>query len=44
MIVATVDYGSEITSSMRFENIFTTQFHPEKSQDSGLKLLKNYLG
>ena len=43
-IVATVDYGQEITASMRFENIFTTQFHPEKSQDSGLKLLKNYLG
>lgn len=43
-IVATVNYGGEITASMRVDNIFTTQFHPEKSQDAGLMLLKNYFG
>lgn len=43
-IVATVNYGEEITASIKENNIFVTQFHPEKSQDSGLKLLKNYFG
>ncbi len=43
-VVAIVNYGGDITASMRVDNIFTTQFHPEKSQESGLKLLKNYFG
>jgi glutamine amidotransferase len=41
-IVATTEYGSEIIASVKHHNIFATQFHPEKSQDSGLKLLENY--
>jgi glutamine amidotransferase len=44
VVVATTEYGGEVTASMLLNNIFTTQFHPEKSQDSGLKLLKNYFG
>ena len=37
-----VNYGDKLVSSIQHENIFATQFHPEKSQESGLKLLKNY--
>ncbi|MES2567361.1 MAG: imidazole glycerol phosphate synthase subunit HisH [Bacteroidota bacterium] len=37
-----VNYGTRLVSSIQYENIFATQFHPEKSQESGLKLLKNY--
>ena len=37
------DYGILFTSSIESENIFATQFHPEKSQKAGLKLLSNFL-
>jgi imidazole glycerol-phosphate synthase subunit HisH len=37
-----VNYGSDIVSSLQKENIFATQFHPEKSQISGLTLMKNF--
>jgi glutamine amidotransferase len=37
-----VNYGDKLVSSIQHKNIFATQFHPEKSQDSGLQLLKNY--
>ena len=37
-----VNYGSDIVSSLQKENIFATQFHPEKSQNSGLTLMKNF--
>jgi len=43
-IVATVNYGGIVTAAIQSENIFVTQFHPEKSQDAGLRLLNNYLG
>jgi glutamine amidotransferase len=36
-------YGSYFTSSVLKENVFATQFHPEKSQDVGLKLFKNFI-
>ncbi len=42
-VVATVtDYGFEFCSSVWKDNIVATQFHPEKSQDVGLRILKNF--
>lgn len=35
-------YGIPFVSSIRKENIFATQFHPEKSQQKGLKILENF--
>ena len=43
VISATTDYSSNIVCSVEKENIFGTQFHPEKSGDNGLKLIKNFL-
>jgi len=37
------EYGQNIVSVLRKNNIFATQFHPEKSQSNGLKILRNYL-
>ena len=42
-IVATTNYGNPITVAVTKENIFGTQFHPEKSQKNGLKVLENFL-
>jgi glutamine amidotransferase len=38
----TTRYGIEFTSSIQKDNIFACQFHPEKSQQVGLQLLKNF--
>ena len=43
VISATTDYSSNIVCSIEKENIFGTQFHPEKSDKEGLKLIKNFL-
>lgn len=43
IVVATCDYGEALTAAVRKDNIFATQFHPEKSQDYGLKVLSNFL-
>jgi len=43
VIAATVNYGSDIVASIQKDNIFATQFHPEKSQDVGLELLNKIL-
>ena len=43
-IIAThTDYGGNFASSVWRDNVFATQFHPEKSQKVGLQLLKNFV-
>lgn len=42
-IIATrTEYGESFASAIWRENVFATQFHPEKSQNTGLQLLKNF--
>jgi len=43
IIAATTTYGEEVTAALEFENIFATQFHPEKSGDVGLRVLKSFV-
>jgi glutamine amidotransferase len=42
VIATTTDYGIEFCSSVWKDNIVATQFHPEKSQGIGLRILKNF--
>ena len=43
VISATTNYSSNIVCSVEKENIFGTQFHPEKSDKSGLKIINNFI-
>ena len=43
VIVATTDYSSNIVCAVEKENIFGTQFHPEKSDKNGLKIIDNFI-
>ena len=43
VISATTDYSTKVVCSVEKENIFGTQFHPEKSDKAGLKLVNNFL-
>lgn len=42
-VLATCDYGDEFTAIFARENVMGIQFHPEKSQAIGLRILKNYI-
>ena len=42
-IVMTVNYDSELTAALQKDNIYAMQFHPEKSQEAGIKLLQKII-
>jgi glutamine amidotransferase len=43
IILATCDYGTDFVAAIKKDNIVATQFHPEKSQDNGIQVLRNFL-
>ena len=43
VVSATTEYSSNIVCSVEKENIFGTQFHPEKSDQEGLKIIENFI-
>ncbi|MCR4618178.1 MAG: imidazole glycerol phosphate synthase subunit HisH [Lachnospiraceae bacterium] len=44
IVTASCEYGCTVQASVECGNIFATQFHPEKSSDTGLKILENFVG
>ena len=44
IITATAEYGIAVTAAVQSGNVYATQFHPEKSGDVGLQILKNFGG
>jgi glutamine amidotransferase len=43
IVCTTTEYGTTFTSTVASKNIYGTQFHPEKSGDVGIKILKNFV-
>jgi glutamine amidotransferase len=43
IVAARTEYGRNFASAIWRDNVFATQFHPEKSQSAGLRLLKNFV-
>ncbi|MCM1089078.1 MAG: imidazole glycerol phosphate synthase subunit HisH [Muribaculaceae bacterium] len=43
IVTATTEYGALIHASVEKDNVFACQFHPEKSSETGMKILKNFL-
>lgn len=44
IVSATTDYGREIQVAVQYKNVYAVQFHPEKSGDTGLRILTNFGG
>jgi glutamine amidotransferase len=44
IVVGRTDYGRRFACAVHRDNVFATQFHPEKSQTAGLRLLTNFVG
>lgn len=44
VVAATCEYGARLNAAFRLDNVFATQFHPEKSGPTGLRLLANFVG
>jgi glutamine amidotransferase len=42
-VVATAEYGRDFPAVVADDNVFGTQFHPEKSGETGLKILRNFV-
>ena len=42
-VAAWTDYGGLVTAAIAKDNLFGIQFHPEKSQEVGLRVMKNFL-
>ena len=43
IVTATTEYSTHIHASVEKDNVFACQFHPEKSSDVGLKILRNFV-
>ncbi len=43
VVKASIEYGTDLDASVEKGNVFATQFHPEKSSDTGLQILRNFL-
>lgn len=43
IVTATTEYGAHIHASVEKGNVFACQFHPEKSSDAGMRILRNFL-
>ena len=43
VVAATCEYGTDLNAAFRLDNVFATQFHPEKSGPTGLRLLHNFV-
>jgi glutamine amidotransferase len=41
-VIATTDYGVEVTAAVQNGNFYGCQFHPEKSGETGLQILRNF--
>ncbi len=44
IVTATTQYGTTIEASVEQNNVFACQFHPEKSADVGMEILRNFIG
>jgi len=44
IVIAKTNYGINFSVAVQKQNVFATQFHPEKSGEVGLKILKNFAG